>query len=65
LGPRGPLRLFNPQYVTEKLYGDKNAEKLSKLANEDPATAQARAKFEAQRTSLEEGKIRVQNFKVL
>ncbi|KAE9366660.1 P-loop containing nucleoside triphosphate hydrolase protein [Stipitochalara longipes BDJ] len=65
LGPFGPLRLFNPEYVTKKLYGEKNADELSRLADEDPATAQARAKFETQRTSLEEGKIRVQNFMVL
>lgn len=65
LGPSGPLRLFNPEYVTKKLYGNKNAEELSKLADENPTTAQERAKFEAQRTSLEEGKLRVQNFTVL
>lgn len=65
LGPSGPLRLFNPQYVAEKLYGPKNAKALSDLADEDPETAQERAKLEAQRASLEDGKIRVQNFKVL
>jgi hypothetical protein len=65
LGPSGPLRLFNPQYVAEKLYGPKNAKALSNLADEDPETAQERAKLEAQRASLEDGKIRVQNFKVL
>jgi len=65
LGPSGPLRLFNPQYVAEKLYGPKNAKALSNLADEDPEIAQDRAKLEAQRASLEDGKIRVQNFKVL
>ncbi len=65
LGPSGPLRLFNPQYVAEKLYGSKNQKSLSNLADEDPETAQERAKLEAQRASLEDGKIRVQNFKVL
>jgi len=65
LGPRGPLRLFNSQYVAEKLYGAKNETELSNLADENPATAQRRAKYESQKSSLEEGKIRVQNFKVI
>jgi hypothetical protein len=65
LGPSGPLRLFNSEYVAKKLYGVNNEKELSNLADEDPETAQKRRKFEAQRASLEEGKTRLQNFIVL
>jgi hypothetical protein len=65
LGPRGPLRLFNSDYVTAKLYGEGNAKELDALANEEPVIAQKRMEFEAEKMSLEESKRRVQNFKVL
>jgi hypothetical protein len=65
LGPRGPLRLFNSEYVTEKLYGEEKAKELSALASEDSVIAQKRLEFEAEKMSLEESKRRVQNFKVL
>jgi len=65
LGPRGPLRLFNSEYVTEKLYGEEKAKDLSALASEDSVIAQKRLEFEAEKMSLEESKRRVQNFKVL
>lgn len=65
LGPRGPLRLFTSDYVTEKLYGEENAAALNDLAGEDPDVAAKRAKLEAERASLEASKKRVQAFKLL
>jgi hypothetical protein len=65
LGPRGPFRIFNSDYVSKKLYGPENNKELNALASEDPLTAQKRAELEAKRLSLEESKRRVQNFKTL
>jgi hypothetical protein len=63
LGPRGPLRLFNSDYVTQKLYGAQNEAKLNELAGENPKIAQERNELDAKRASLEESKKRVQSFK--
>jgi hypothetical protein len=63
LGPRGPLRLFNSDYVSQKLYGKENEERLNELAGENPVIAQERMELDAKRESLEESKKRVQNFK--
>jgi hypothetical protein len=63
LGPRGPLRLFNSDYVTQKLYGKENEERLNELAGENPVIAQERMELDAKRESLEESKKRVQSFK--
>lgn len=65
LGPRGPLRLFNSDYVIERLYGEQNAAALNELAGEDPDVAAKRVKLEAERASLEASKKRVQAFKLL
>jgi hypothetical protein len=65
LGPRGPLRLFTSEYVSERLYGEQNAAELYNLAGEDPDVAATRAKLEAERASLEASKNRVQAFKLL
>lgn len=63
LGPRGPLRLFNSDYVTQKLYGKQNEVKLNELAGEDAVIAQERMELDAKRESLEGSKKRVQSFK--
>jgi hypothetical protein len=63
LGRRGPLRLFNSDYVTQKLYGKQNEEKLNELAGEEVVIAQERMELDAKRESLEESKKRVQSFK--
>lgn len=65
LGPRGPLRLFTSDYVSERLYGEQNATELNNLAGEDPEVAAKRASLEAERASLEASKDRVQAFKFL
>lgn len=65
LGPRGPLRLFTSDYVTQKLYGEENANELNNLAGEDADIAQQRMDLEAEKASLEESKKRVQSFKIL
>lgn len=65
LGPRGPLRLFTSEYVTQKLYGVEHEAELNELAGEDPAIAQERTDLETEKASLEGSRKRVQNFKVL
>ncbi|KAE8449455.1 hypothetical protein EG329_008063 [Mollisiaceae sp. DMI_Dod_QoI] len=65
LGRSGPLRLFTSDYVSQKLYGEKNAMELNNLASEDPAIAEKRTELEAEQASLEESKRRVQAFKIL
>lgn len=65
LGPKGPLRLFNSDFVTQKLHGEENAKVLAELAGEEPAVANERAELEKKRESLEDGRKRVQSFTML
>ncbi|KAF7930302.1 uncharacterized protein EAE98_004703 [Botrytis deweyae] len=65
LGPDGPLRLFSPQYVSEKLYGEQNEDALSNLVGENPKKAQKRHSLDTERRSLEESMKRLQAFKML
>ncbi|KAF7899814.1 hypothetical protein EAF00_004150 [Botryotinia globosa] len=65
LGPDGPLRLFSPQYVSEKLYGEQNEDVLSNLVGEYPNKAQKRLGLDSERRSLEESMKRLQAFKML
>ncbi|KAF5877427.1 putative dynamin family protein [Botrytis fragariae] len=65
LGPDGPLRLFSPQYVSEKLYGEQNEDALSNLVGENPNKAQKRLGLDSERRSLEESMKRLQAFKML
>lgn len=64
LGPAGPLRLFNSEYVSNKLYGQENAKLLSAIASEDPSTARRRHDLEIEKASLEESKKRLQQFRL-
>lgn len=65
LGPKGPLRLFNSDFVTQRLHGEQNAKALAELAGEDSEIANERAKLEKKRESLEDGRKRVQSSKML
>lgn len=65
LGPSGPLRLFNSEYVTKRLHGEANAQVLNELAGEEPEVAKERAALEKKRASLEEARKRAQGFKML
>ncbi|KAH8802678.1 P-loop containing nucleoside triphosphate hydrolase protein [Xylogone sp. PMI_703] len=65
LGAKGPLRIFTPEYVSQKLYGKENEELLSSIAGEKPEVRRQREELEAQKTSLEESMKRVQAFRLL
>ena len=65
LGPEGPLRLFDSQYVTKRLYGEENRAVLEELAAEEPAVAARREKLGLERRSLEESRKRVQGIRML
>lgn len=65
LGSSGPLRLFSPQYVSEKLYGEQNEAALENLVGEHPNKAQKRLDLNAERRSLEESMKRLQAFKII
>lgn len=65
LGADGPLRLFSPQYVSEKLYGEQNEAALNVLVGENPSKAQKRLDLDTERRSLEESMKRLQAFRML
>ncbi|KAB8295869.1 hypothetical protein EYC80_008690 [Monilinia laxa] len=65
LGSDGPLRLFSPQYVSEKLYGEQNEAALNVLVGENPSKAQKWLDLDTERCNLEESMKRLQAFKML
>ena len=62
LGPEGPLRLFNSDYVSRRLYGDRNKDALNELASEDPKQIKERNALYLEKESLEKSRRRVQDF---
>ncbi|KAI9649399.1 hypothetical protein NHQ30_001975 [Ciborinia camelliae] len=63
LGSDGPLRIFSPEYVSDKMYGEQNGAALNNLVGEHPNKAQKRNDLDAERRSLEESMERLQAFK--
>ncbi|KAF7909611.1 uncharacterized protein EAF01_003329 [Botrytis porri] len=59
------LRLFSPQYVSEKLYGEQNEDASSSLVGEHPNKAQKRLGPNSERRSLEESLKSLHAFKML
>ena len=64
LGPRGPLRLFSPQLVSERFYGEQNNAKLNELAGEHPNSTKKREVTHVEIKSLEACRKRLQSFQI-
>lgn len=65
LGPSGPLRLFNSDFITKRLHGEANAHVLNALAGEEPEVAKEREALEEKRKSLEQARKTAQGLKML
>lgn len=62
LGPDGPLQLFNSDYVSKRLYGEKHKDVLKDLTSEDPMQINERDALLLEKESLEKSRRRVQEF---